>query len=516
MPYRFDRNRLGGGIIVYVRDDIPSKQLGRHKFAEDIEGIFIEVNLRKNKWLIFGAYRPPSQSAQYFFKHVGFALDTYRQSYDKFLFAGDFNIEDNEPILLEFLTNYDSKNLVKEKTCFKNPENPRCIDLFITNSVMSFQNTTTLATGLSDLHKMIVTVCKTSFQKPKPKEIVYRNYKKFDGDIFKDELKLKLESITNYESFEDVFLTILNKHAPLKKKVLRSNQAPYMTIALRKAIMRRSELESKYFKNKTNENKARFKKQKKICSKLYKKDRKKFYSNLELNEITDNKLFWKTIKPLLSEKCIHSKISLVSNNKVISEDLELAKTFNNYFGNAVNNLGIKECEFDLNVDSNCNYMNGVDIAIHKFKDHPSIKMINEKVRFESCFSFKEVSNLDIEREISHLNTKKVGTFGNIPTKVLKESSNVCNSTLKDIWNYEILGKQNFSKNLKLADITPVYKKKDPTLVENYRPVSVLPSVSKVFERIVQKQFSSFIDEFCLPFYAVIGKVLIPNMLFFPL
>ena len=365
---------------------------------------------------------------------------------------------------------------------------------------MSFQNTTTLATGLSDFHKMIVTVCKTSFQKPKPKEVVYRNYKKFDRDIFKDELKLKLESITNYESFEDVFLTILNKHAPLKKKVLRSNQAPYMTKALRKDIMRRSELESKYFKNKTNENKARFKKQKIFCSKLYKKERKKFYSNLELNEITDNKLFWKTIKPILSEKCIQSsKISFVSNNKVISEDLELAKTFNNYFGNAVNNLGIKECEFELNVDSNCNYMNGVDIAIHKFKDHPSIKMINEKVRFESRFSFKEVSNLDIEREISHLNTKKVGTFGNIPTKVLKESSNVCNSTLKDIWNYEILGKQNFSKNLKLADITPVYKKKDPTLVENCRPVSVIPSVSKVFERIIQKQFSSFIDEFLSPF-----------------
>ena len=145
-------------------------------------------------------------------------------------------------------------------------------------------------------------------------------------------------------------------------------------------------------------------------------------------------------------------------------------------------------------------MNGVDIAIHKFKDHPSIKMINEKVRFESSFGFKEVSNLDIEREISHLNTKKVGTFGNIPTKVLQESSNVCNSTLKDIWNYEILGKQNFSKNLKLADITPVYMKKDPTLVENYRPVSVLPSVSKVFERIIQKQFSSFIDEFLPPFF----------------
>ena len=80
-------------------------------------------------------------------------------------------------------------------------------------------------------------------------------------DIFKNELKLKPEFITNYESFEDVLLKILNKQAPLKKKVSGANQAPYMTKTLRKAIMRRSELDSKYLKNKTTEKKTRFKKQ---------------------------------------------------------------------------------------------------------------------------------------------------------------------------------------------------------------------------------------------------------------
>ena len=59
--------------------------------------------------------------------------------------------------------------------------------------------------------------------------------------------------------------------------------------------------------------------------------------------------------------------------------------------------------------------------------------------------------------------------------------------LRDIWNFELLEKQNFSQNLKLADKTPVYQERDPTLVENYRPVSVLHTVSKVFETIVQKQ-----------------------------
>ena len=64
--------------------------------------------------------------------------------------------------------------------------------------------------------------------------------------------------------------------------------------------------------------------------------------------------------------------------------------------------------------------------------------------------------------------------------MLKRSSDICNVVLQNIWNSEILGKLYFPKKLKLADITPVYKKKDPALVENYRPVSVLPSVSKNF------------------------------------
>ena len=70
--------------------------------------------------------------------------------------------------------------------------------------------------------------------------------------------------------------------------------------------------------------------------------------------------------------------------------------------------------------------------------------------------------------------------------MLKSSSEICNVVLQNIWNSEILGKLCFPDKLKLAEVTPVYKKKDPTLVENYTLVSVLPSVSKVFERIIQK------------------------------
>ena len=95
MPYRLDRNRNGGGVIIYVREDIPSKILRKHFFPNDIEGIFVEINFRKSKWLLCGTYHPPSQSDQYYFDNIDKALDVYCQ-YEKIMLVGDFNAQIEE------------------------------------------------------------------------------------------------------------------------------------------------------------------------------------------------------------------------------------------------------------------------------------------------------------------------------------------------------------------------------------------------------------------------------------
>ena len=100
-----------------------------------------------------------------------------------------------------------------------------------------------------------------------------------------------------------------------------------------------------------------------------------------------------------------------------------------HFQNAIAKLGITE--YLDNFDANTATLGDpVDIALEKFKDHPSVKIVKENVSPESLFHFTKISVSEITKELSSLNSKKAGTFGNIPTKVLKISSDICNKVLQ--------------------------------------------------------------------------------------
>ena len=144
------------------------------------------------------------------------------------------------------------KSLGKKPKCFKNPNNPSCIDLFLTNAIRSFQYTKVFETGSSDFHKLVVTVFKSTFRKSPQKIITYRNYKNFLNDLLRDDLNslLRKENMTleftSLTSFTEIFET-LNKHALIKEKYIRANQANFATKALRKAIMLRTKLLNIFF-----------------------------------------------------------------------------------------------------------------------------------------------------------------------------------------------------------------------------------------------------------------------------
>ena len=181
--FRLDRNKNGGGIMLYVREDIPARLISVEK--SPIEAMFIEINLRNRKWLFCCSYNPNKATTERHIEALSKSIDLHSSLYDNFIFLGDFNATIKETSVKDFCDFYHLRSLINVPTCFKNYNNPTCIDLILTNRARSFQNSCTIETGLSDFHKMIVTVMKTTFRKLPPKVIYYRDFRNFDNKNYR-------------------------------------------------------------------------------------------------------------------------------------------------------------------------------------------------------------------------------------------------------------------------------------------------------------------------------------------
>ena len=204
---------------------------------------------------------------------------------------------------------------------------------------------------------------------------------------------------------------------------------------------------------------------------------------MNIKQVSYNKLFWKSIKPFFSDKVSNSsKITLVEENNIISDEEEIANIMNNYFINVTKTLNLKK---QLGVGCS---------GINEFENHISIKMIHEKYPeiLPESFKFQLVSNNEVKKEIENLDTKKSSIYGSIPATILKQCVNAYLPHLTNSINYSIQH-SSFPQELKLSEVISVYKKLNPLQKENYRPVSLLPHVSKV-ERIIHKQITNYMTD----------------------
>ena len=177
------------------------------------------------------------------------------------------------------------------------------------------------------------------------------------------------------------------------------------------------------------------------------------------------------------------------------EDL-IAKELTKLFKNAVSTLNITEHSF-ITTSTSDDITDRIDKAIDKYKFHPNILLIQKHLKNHDVFSFETVEIGDTGKEVNNINPKKAITDYSISPKILQKSSKVLASVLHKLFN-DSIEKSQFPQNLKLADLTPVYKKNDPLHQTNYQPISVLSVVSKMFRRIMQKQINDFIISFLSP------------------
>ena len=225
--------------------------------------------------------------------------------------------------------------------------------------------------------------------------------------------------------------------------------------------------------------------------KLNRKEKKTYIDKLDPKLGTS---FWKTMKPLFSDKHqnVNEKIQLLEGDTMIDDSQELASIFNKYFNEITDNLNIPKW-------SSGNYIldnNNLDNICEFYSSHPSIIAIKQ-VSFHEKFNFKEVDSKKVSKIILSLDhSKSVG--GLIPVKLLKLAVEHCSPILAAHFNTAIKTGV-FPHELKLADIIPCHKKNSTLDKSNYRPISLLPTISKVFERLMINQMLPFLNTFLSKF-----------------
>ena len=289
----------------------------------------------------------------------------------------------------------------------------------------------------------------------------------------------------------------VNMHAPIKTKIIRGNNDPFVNKTMSKAFMHRSKLKNIFNKCPTEINKQLYKKQRNLCVNLLKKEKTKYYNNLDLSIFKDNRKFWARIKPLFSDKCISVKtnITIIEKETVISDNKEVAEKLNKFFIDSVENLKIESFASQSENEISCD---SIEDIIKMYELHPSILKIKENVKIQSRFEFSDITSHDFEVKIKELNSKKASIENDIPVKILIGSNDIVSNYLSDIYN-DCKNDGNYPTSLKLADVTPIHKKHEKTLLKNYRPVSLIPITSKIFEKNMYNEIYGYIEQYLSPY-----------------
>ena len=269
-----------------------------------------------------------------------------------------------------------------------------------------------------------------------------------------------------WKLFCDGFTDTLDEHSPIKERRVRSHQAPYLNKNWKQPIWKRKRLYKKFLRNRTDTNWETYRVQRNMCAEIRRKSSRSYFKS-KFSDEQNVSSFWKVVKPFITNKGHHngSDLTLLEDGRIITDHGEVAEVMNNYYINVAAHIGNKTIKQD------------------GFADHPSIKAVKNNLAPNSSLTFRHTTEGEITKIIKSLNPKKATGPDQIPPKLIKiarpQISNVLTGMISNAIDEGI-----FPDSLKRAQATPVYKKADNLSKENYRPVSILPCLSKIFERVI--------------------------------
>ena len=386
---------------------------------------------------------------------------------------------------------YQLTQLIDEATRIT-PTTTSLIDHIVTNMPEKISDFGVIHTGISD-HSLVFAIRKISIVTKQENTLEIRNMKNFDeGKFIEELLKQHWEYVyffaddpnAMWEIWKNLFLEVLDKHAPLQQKKIRSKKVPWITSDIKKLMNTRDKFKRKAILTNHENDWLNFKTARNKVNIELRSAKKDYYSSKIAGQKINPKKAWKSINNLLGRQ---NKPTVVNEINVGEENLtgpeHIAEGFNEYFSNIGPDLARK-------IDySNSNFETYVKIAQSEFA------------------AFQPVTVSHVSHLLHGLSNNKANGIDKISSKIIKLAAPVISDSLTLIFNQAIT-LSSFPNEWKVARVMPLYKNGQRSIPGNYRPISVLPDISKIMERILYDQLYNYLTKSHKPKPEVPNKKLI--------
>ena len=478
---RRDINRNGVGVCVYIRSTI-NFQTQTSLISNIYEAVVVDI-IKPNSqpFSIVAVYRPPGTEDELFcyLESVVKALDF--ENKEKII-IGDLNCN-----YLSETRNSDLRQLVAISEVYQLTQiiaqptritaaSKSLIDLIFTNQKSRDVTQGVVDCGISD-HSFVYVIRKVAVpSNNKHKYITTRSFKNFNLDLFLKELEsLPWENIeyldspdTMWDVWKRLFTSVADKHAPPRTKRVRHKPSPWFTPVLKKLIINRNYLKRQAVRSGDPRDWSEYKVVKNRVNNSIRQSKAAFYHKEIKQNSGNSREIWKTINSLMSRKTKNSSINeLKVNNVSFTEPTVIADQFNKHF----TEIGTKLAS--VLPESDCDYEQYMS-------------------KTNTTFRLKKITAKDILEIFKSLSTRKAIGLDNISVRLLKTAGPTIAGSLCSIFNKSI-ETGVVPAEWKNAKVFPLYKKDEKSDPNNYRQISVLPAVAKVFERIIYNQLYGYVS-----------------------
>ena len=486
---KYRTGRIGGGVTIYVNDMLHIIQRDDIAvFNEYVESVVIEIPKTLNELrnvIIILLYRPPNTDINIFNEIIAEMMTKVKNENKTCCIMGDFNINLlNHNIhagTSHFLDVMYSNNLFPliTRPTRAQRNTATLIDNIFHNGLCNIQACNgILVTDISDHYPVfsiikdnLISSDKLYFRK---RDLSKKNIEKFVAMIGEENWDL-IRSFDNLEKsfsyFHSKYKTLYDKCFPLKTyKFGYKNRKSWLSEGMKKSIKIKNKLYAIYKRNPTEINLEVYKQYKQNLNKVLRKAEKLHYQNL-LDENKNNlKKSWNVMKNIINcNKQKQYDNEFIIRGEINKNKQQIADAFNDYFVNIGKTLSEK---IPSTTTDPASYMQTVNVQ-------------------QSIF-LNATDAIEVSTILKTIKTKSTG-WDDIHIDVLKQSTDTLMDTLVYLINSS-LSQGIFPNELKIARVLPLFKSGNSKLVSNYRPVSILPVLSKIFEKVIHNRLISFINE----------------------